>query len=63
MSREARALPADAMTTDEMLDKFEVNGFMYWVVDVTRKSDGVRGTLVFDDDLEKGRRYHTFVPA
>lgn len=51
------------LTTDQMLEKFEVHGFFYWVVDVTRKSDGVRGTLTFDDDLKNGRKYHTFVPA
>lgn len=51
------------MTKDEMLEQYEVHTFMFWAVLVTRKSDGVRGTLVFDDDLEKGRRYHSFVPA
>ena len=48
------------MTKDEMLSEYEVDGFFYDLCIVTRKSDGVRGTLKFEDDYENGRNYHSF---
>jgi hypothetical protein len=34
-------------TTEELREEFEVEGFLSPFVSVTRKSDGVRGTLEF----------------
>ena len=48
------------MTKDEMLAEYQVDGFFYDLCIVTRKSDGVRGTLKFEDDYENGRNYHSF---
>jgi hypothetical protein len=36
------------MTTQEMLNEYEVLGFAYGFVAVKRRSDGVIGTLEFD---------------
>lgn len=49
------------MTKDEMLAEYDVESFFYNLVIVIRKSDGVRGTLKFEDDYENGRNYHSFV--
>lgn len=49
------------MTKDEMLAAYDVLGFAYGICVVRRKSDGVRGTLDFADDLEAGRCYFGFV--
>lgn len=38
----------DKMTKDEMLELYTVQSFMAPLVNVTRKSDGVTGTLWFD---------------
>ena len=51
------------MTKDEMLAEYDVLGFSYYMCVVQRKSDGVKGTLMFDDDYENGRNYHTFQEA
>lgn len=51
------------MTKDEMLDKYDVLGFAYYMCVVERKSDGVRGTLDFSDDQNGIRRYYNFVEA
>lgn len=51
------------MTKDEMLAEYNVEGFFYNLCIVTRKSDGAKGSLMFDDDYENGRKYHTFVEA
>lgn len=48
------------MTTDEMLEEYEVLGFALGFCIVQRKSDGVKGTLDFD---HAPRRYYNFVPA
>lgn len=50
----------DRMTTDEMLDKFEVLGFAYGYCAVKRKTDGVTGVLSFD---HMPRYYYNFVEA
>ena len=54
--------PADAQTwtTAEMQETFTVSGFGGGMVDVTRKSDGQRGTLEFNG---QPRVYHTFREA
>jgi len=51
------------MTKDEMLAEYEVEGFFYHLAIVTRKSDGVRGSLKFEDDYTNGRRYFDFEEA
>lgn len=51
------------MTKDEMLAEYDVEGFFYNLVIVTRKSDGVKGSLTFEDDYENGRNYHSFQEA
>lgn len=51
------------MTTDEMLSEYDVLGFAYGMCVVERKSDGVKGVLMFDDDYENGRNYHSFQEA
>jgi len=51
------------LTKDEMLADYDVEGFFYNLVIVTRKSDRVKGTLMFEDDYENGRNYHTFEEA
>ena len=45
------------MTKDEMLEKYNVLGFAYYMCVVERKSDGVRGTLDFADDQEYDNDY------
>lgn len=45
-------------TTDEVREEFEVISFMAPLVFVTRKSDGVEGTLTFD---HSPRIYYDFV--
>lgn len=37
----------EVLTTDEMTSQYDVHAFTYGLVEVTRKSDGVRGTLMF----------------
>jgi len=49
----------DVMTTDEMTSSFEVRSFCMGLVFVTRKSDGVRGTLDF---THMPRFYFGFMP-
>jgi len=52
------------MTKDEMLAEYDVEGFFYNLVIVTRKSDGVKGSMEFFDDYVKGyREYHNFQEA
>jgi hypothetical protein len=51
------------MLKDEMLEHFEVLGFGYGYCIVRRKSDGVKGTLDFIDDLARGREYFNFQEA
>lgn len=53
--------PADAQTWDTaaMQAEFDVSGFCAPFVEVTRKADGVKGTLEFDG---MPRVYHTFRP-
>lgn len=46
------------MTTPEMLEIYNVEGFAYGVVIVRRKSDGAIGTLDFD---HAPRLYYGFV--
>ena len=48
------------LTKDEMLAEYDVESFFYNLVIVTRKSDGVRGSLAFEDDYVNGRNYHSF---
>lgn len=44
-------------TTSELQQEFDVQGFAAPFVEVTRKSDGQRGTLEFNG---QPRVYHTF---
>jgi hypothetical protein len=44
------------MTKDEMLQEYEVLGFLMNLCVVERKADGVRGTLDFD--AKDGVRYY-----
>lgn len=46
-----------------MLERYEVLGFALYMCVVRRKSDGVKGTLDFSDDLIHGRHYYNFVEA
>jgi len=46
--------------TQEMQAEFSVSGFMAPFVGVTRKADGVKGTLLFS---HSPRFYHSFSPA
>jgi hypothetical protein len=46
-------------TTDEVREQFEVLGFMAPFVAVIRRSDGVKGSLMFNHDP---RVYFNFVP-
>jgi hypothetical protein len=54
--------PTDSKTwnTDELQRDFAVTGFMAGMVFVTRKSDGVDGTLQFNGNP---RVYHSFQPS
>ena len=47
-------------TTEQLREEFEVQGFMAPFVVVRRKTDGVRGTLMFRHDP---RVYFDFEPA
>jgi hypothetical protein len=49
----------EKMTTDEMTERFEVHGFCAPFVVVTRKADGVKGTLQFE---HMPRFYFDFIP-
>lgn len=49
----------DKMTTAEMQALYTVEGFAAPLVVVTRKADGVRGTLWFD---HSPRLYYGFAP-
>lgn len=44
------------LTKDEMLAEYDVDGFFYDLVLVTRKNDGVKGAMKFVDDYAKGQR-------
>ena len=46
--------------TREMQETYSVSGFMAPFVGVTRKSDGVKGTLMFS---HSPRFYHSFSPS
>jgi hypothetical protein len=48
------------MTTEEMRGLYEVIGFAAGCVVVTRKGDGVKGSLTFD---HAPRRYYGWVKA
>ena len=48
------------MTTEEMLEQYEVLGFAFYMCVVRRKSDGVEGTLDFD---HYPRFYYNFQEA
>jgi len=50
----------EVFDTDEVTEKFSVEGFMAPFVVVTRKSDGVRGSLMF---RSRPRYYFGFSPA
>jgi hypothetical protein len=52
--------PQKRMTTNEMLELYEVQGFQAPFVVVTRKSDGKRGSLEFE---HYPRFYFNFVAA
>lgn len=45
--------------TKELQEEFSVNGFLAPFVSVTRKSDGVKGTMLFS---HYPRFYHSFSP-
>jgi len=50
------------MTKDEMLAEYDVDYFLAPFVAVTRKSDGVKGTLMFNHGgPDEPRDYHTFI--
>ena len=49
------------LTKDELLAQYEVLGFSYGMCVVRRKSDGVRGVMLFTPDAD--RRYYDFQPA
>lgn len=52
------------MTTDEMLDAYDVIGFGYGYCVVQRKSDGVKGTFEFNHGSPTDpRRYTNFQEA
>ncbi len=53
-------LAGPTYTTAELQEHFTVEGFMAPFVVVTRKSDGVRGSLMF---THSPRRYFLFQPA
>jgi hypothetical protein len=46
--------------TTQLQELFEVHGFLAPFVSVTRKADGVRGTMMF---THSPRRYFNFVPS
>jgi hypothetical protein len=48
------------MTTEEMLAAYEVLGFAMYQCVVQRKSDGAKGTLLFDN-VDGIRQYHSFL--
>jgi len=49
---------AETWTTEQLTTEFEVSGFAYGYVMVTRKSDGKSGTLQFNG---MPRVYHSFL--
>jgi hypothetical protein len=51
----------EVLTTDEATDKYTFEGFGGGLVVVTRKSDGVRGSLNFTPDYP--RYYFDFMEA
>jgi len=50
----------DRMTTAEMQERYEVLGFGHGLCVVKRRSDGVKGSLMFD---HSPRFYHSFQEA
>ena len=50
------------MTTEEMLDVYDVRGFALGLAVVRRKSDDVLGTLEFTN-VDGMRYYHDFLEA
>lgn len=55
-------ITADAMTKEEMQDKYTVLGFALGMCIVERKEDGVRGTLDFSPH-DGVRYYYNFLEA
>lgn len=57
-------LASNMLTKDQMLEQYDVEGFFYDLCLVTRKSDGVRGSLQYSMH-ENGegyiRYYYNFV--
>lgn len=53
-------VPEGALTTDQMREQYDVLGFAAPYVVVTRKSDGVKGTLEFK---HQPRWYFNFKPS
>lgn len=51
------------LTKDEMLEQYDVIGFSYNYCVVTRKSDGVKGTLDFSATDSGSRVYFNFMEA
>lgn len=51
-------VPPDAMTTEQMVAQYDVIGFLAPFVVVTRKADGVKGSLRF---THRPRLYFGFV--
>lgn len=47
-------------TTDQLVADFNVRSFFYGVVFVTRRSDGVQGSLTFVHDPSGPRIYRQF---
>ena len=52
----------NGLTTNQMLEQYEVLGFAAYMCVVRRKSDGRRGTLDFDA-VDGVRYYYNFVEA
>jgi hypothetical protein len=51
---------SDRMSTQEMLELYDVIGFSYGCCEVRRKADGVRGTLFFEHNP---RYYYDFIAS
>ena len=57
-------LASNMLTKDQMLEQYDVDGFFYDICLVTRRSDGVRGTLQYsacDGPSGYARYYYNFV--
>lgn len=50
------------MNKSQMLEQYDVLGFVMGLCIVRRKSDGVKGTLDFTTDPSVERTYFNFVP-